>query len=170
MPSTNPRVLFYLPGPKPEEFCGPGIVNRSAHFAGERLRASLPDLRNDYSVTLWFWNGMPTDGREVTGWIFSRDRDHCLSSYGDHVGIGGTFGESAGKLIFLHGEQLDSAAVGKTGIERWTWNELKFSRKGENVSIFLNGKEEISTTSAAEFPGRSDHHLLRWKGRQLQQL
>ncbi|MDF1751503.1 MAG: hypothetical protein P1U89_01885 [Verrucomicrobiales bacterium] len=148
----EPQVLFYLPGPKSEEFCGKGIINRSAHFAGHRLRSSFPDLRNDYSITLWFWNGMPTNARDVTGWLFSRDREHVVSEYGEHVGLGGLHSNAEGKLIYLPGNDMEKAVVGKTPIERWTWNELKFVRKGNNVSIYLNGVEEISQESKANFP------------------
>ena len=63
----EPAVTFYLDGPRPEQFCGPGVVNRAPHFAGGRLRARLPDLGPRHSVSLWIWNGMPDGAREMAG-------------------------------------------------------------------------------------------------------
>ena len=39
------------------------------------LEARLAGLGDRYSVSLWFWNGMPNEGRETAGWMFSRGRD-----------------------------------------------------------------------------------------------
>ena len=46
--------------------------NRAVHFAGGHLHASLDDLDDEYSVSLWFWNGLPADVRQVTGTLFAR--------------------------------------------------------------------------------------------------
>ena len=85
-------MAFFLEGPRSDAFCTGGETNRAAHFAGGRLRSRIADLGDKYSVSLWFWNGMPVDAREVTGWMFSRGRDHGLGPHGDHLGIGGTAG------------------------------------------------------------------------------
>lgn len=39
---------------------------------------------------MWFWNGMPTDARKTTGWLFSNDRNLDISPGGLHLGLGGT--------------------------------------------------------------------------------
>ncbi len=179
----EPGVVFFLEGPRSDAFCQPGETNRAAHFAGGRIDARLPDvfampsrrLKDRYSVSLWLWNGMPNKGRETAGWLFSRGRNHGLA-HGDHLGIGGTASEP-GKLIFLHGDDRDGAkpVVGRTVIERWTWNHVIFVRDGDQVRIYLNGKPqpEISLKSPAGFPpsfdqlffgGRSDNSA-NWEGR-----
>jgi hypothetical protein len=127
-------------------------------------------------VSLWFWNGMPADGRETAGWIFSRGRAHGLDPHGEHLGLGGT-ATAPGKLIFQHGDAKDGAgpAVGRTEIARWTWNQLVFVRDGQAVRVYLNGdpQPEIETTAPADFPaafdqwffgGRSDNQA-NWEGR-----
>ena len=72
-------VAFFLAGPRSEDFCTAAEENRAVHFASGRLRARIPNLKDQYSVSLYFWNGMPNDAREVTGWMFSRSYDHGLS-------------------------------------------------------------------------------------------
>ncbi|MCI0492014.1 MAG: hypothetical protein L0Z07_03650 [Planctomycetes bacterium] len=170
----EPGVVFFLAGPRSDAFCQAGETNRAAHFAGGRLESRLADLGDHYSISLWFWNGMPNDGRETAGWLFSRGRNHGLGPHGDHVGLGGT-ASKPGKLIFLHGDDGAKPVAGHTVIERWTWNHLLFVRDGEQVRLYLNGnpKPELDLKSPAGFPasfdqfffgGRSDH-VANWEGR-----
>lgn len=165
-------VVFHLEGPgngrspAQPEFCLPEETNRAAHFAGGRLKTRLSGLGNRYSVSLWVWNGMPNDARETTGWLFSRDFLHGVSAYGEHLGIGGTATEP-GRLIYQQGE--GEPVVGKTAIERWSWNQVTFVHDGDSVKVYLNDREqpEIETEAPAKFPeamdrmvfgGRSDNH------------
>ncbi|MCH2127793.1 MAG: hypothetical protein MK179_01555 [Pirellulaceae bacterium] len=171
----EPGVVFFLDGPRSDLFCQDGEMNRAAHFAGGRLRTQVRKLDNQYSVSLWFWNGMPSDAREVTGWMFSRDRNHNLTAYGDHLGIGGTANQP-GVLIYQHGPDLsDSVAMGTTPISRWTWNHALLVRDGNRVRVFLNHHDhpEIDTTIQGNIPeqfdelffgGRSDNQA-NWEGR-----
>ena len=172
----EPAVAYFLEGPRSDGFCTGGETNRAAHFAGGRLRSRIANLTDKYSLSLWLWNGMPVDAREVTGWMFSRGRDHGLGPHGDHLGIGGAAGHP-GKLIFLHGDDTDGAKplAGRTEIERWKWNHVVFVRDGETVRIYLNGNSEpeIETKSTADIPpafdrlffgGRCDNQS-NWEGR-----
>ncbi|MFN0125549.1 MAG: LamG-like jellyroll fold domain-containing protein [Verrucomicrobiales bacterium] len=172
----EPGVVFFLAGPRSDAFCQAGEPNRAAHFAGGRLESRLAGLGGQYSVSLWFWNGMPNDGRETAGWMFSRGGNHGLGPHGDHVGIGGTASEP-GKLIFLHGDDRDGAkpVAGRTVIGRWTWNHVLFVRDGGQVQLYLNGnpEPELGVESPAAFPpsfdqiffgGRSDN-IANWEGR-----
>lgn len=169
-------VLPFLEGPESKGFCELGETNRSAHFAGGRLVSEFQDLKGDYTVSLWFWNGLPLDARSTTGWLFSRDQAEGLGLHGDHVGLGG-IGNHPNRLIYQNGPDGESATVssGKTDLQRWQWNHLKFVRSGERVMIFLNGQSEpeISVVSSARdvppgdhfyFGGRSDHQAT-WEGR-----
>ncbi len=172
----EPGVVFFLAGPRSDVFCQAGETNRAAHFAGGRLESRLTGLGDRYSVSLWFWNGMPNDGRETAGWLFSRGRNHGLGPHGDHVGVGGTASEP-GKLIFLHGDGRHGAkpVAGHTVIGRWTWNHVLFVRDGGRVRLYLNGnpQPELDLESPAGFPpsfdqiffgGRSDN-IANWEGR-----
>ena len=136
-------VAYYLDGPHSDHFNKPGEVNRCAHFAGGRLRVRLGELRHSYSVALWFWNGMPNDGRPVAGYLFSRGHDLAFGPPGDHLGIGGSAGHM-GKLIFSGGDAGESAG-GRSVIDRWTWNHVVMVRDGDSVRVYLNGKVEIDT-------------------------
>ncbi|MBM4071414.1 MAG: hypothetical protein FJ271_21130 [Planctomycetes bacterium] len=172
----EPGVVFFLEGPRSDAFCKSGEINRAAHFAGGRIESRIADLADRYSSSLWFWNGMPSKGRETAGWLFSRARGHGLGPHGDHLGIGGTASEP-GKLIFLHGDDRDGArrVTGRTVIDRWTWNHVLFVRDGDQVRVYLNGnpQPEIALKSPAEIPpsfdqfyfgGRSDNSA-NWEGR-----
>ncbi|WP_437190596.1 LamG-like jellyroll fold domain-containing protein [Planctomicrobium sp. SH527] len=169
----EPHVAYFLEGPSSTAFASAGEKNRAAHFTGERLRTSVPELGNHYSVSMWIWNGMPTDGRDVTGWMFSRGRDHVLDAFGDHLGLGGKAG-NAGRLIFQHGNKGEVVS-GKTEVARWTWAHVVLVRDGEKVRVYLNGNPtpEIETTAPADTPveitevfagGRCDNSS-NWEGR-----
>jgi hypothetical protein len=166
------EITYYLDGPRSLGFCGADVVNRAPHLVGGRLRARLSGLGDHYSVSLWLWNGMPNDGRDVSGWLFSRSRDQGLDAHGDHLGIGGKSGNT-GRLIFFHGDDASSAVAGKTEIPRWEWRHVVFVRDGATVRVYLDGRLEIEAKASAEFPqaydqcffgGRSDNDS-NWEGR-----
>ena len=165
-------ITYYLEGPQSPAFCASGELNRAPHFVGGRLLARLEGLGDQYSVSAWLWNGMPNEGREVSGWIFSRGRDQGLDAHGDHLGVGGTSAH-AGRLIFFHGDDAQTAVAGKNEIPRWQWQHVVLVRNGQNALVYLNGQIEIETTIAAKRParleqcffgGRSDN-AFNWEGR-----
>lgn len=130
----EPGVVFFLNGPRDDAFCRNGEVNRAAHFAGGRIETRWDDLGEQYSISLWFWNGMPNDGREVAGWLLGHGRES--------VGIGGT-ASAPGKLIFVGDAVGDGRPViGSATVDRWTWNHLVYVRDGKQVRLFLNGQAE----------------------------
>ena len=160
-------VVFYLDGPASDRFNHPGETNRCAHFAGGRLRARISELSDSYSVSLWFWNGMPNNARPVTGFLFSRGRNYAFGAPGDHLGIGGTQAH-AGRLIFTTGADPKQIVGGKTPIARWSWNHVVLVRDAQNVRVYLNGQRtpEIEvrakgpippTVSQLFFGGRNDN-------------
>ncbi len=166
-------VAFFLRGPHGKAYCGSGF-NRAVHFAGGRLRARIAGVRDRYSVALWFWNGMPVDGRETSGWMFSRGRNHDRRVHGDHLGIGGT-ARHTGKLIYQHGNAPGVGQLGgRTAIKRWSWNHVVFVRDREHIRVHLNGASnpeiEVQATplgrgqSELFFGGRCDNQA-NWEGR-----
>lgn len=161
-------ITYYLEGPKSAEFCGGHATNRAPHFVGGRIR-SRTELPQKYSVSLWIWNGMPNDGRDVSGWFYSRDHDNGLSGFGEHLGIGGRSAHT-GKLIFQHGQSAESVLVGKAEIPRWVWNHVVLVRDGENVRVWVNGQLDIEGTAPVVdihdlmLGGRSDNNS-NWEGR-----
>jgi hypothetical protein len=155
------QVAYQLAGPHSENFT-PGQVNRAAHFVGQRMQARLPKLGTSYSVSLWFWNGMPNDSREVLGWMFSRGRNHALSS-GESLGL-----NAKGQLIFRSGKK---AFTGKTVAPRWTWHHATLVRNSDTARIYLDGELQIEAKITAPLPvqslylgGRHDNQS-NWEGR-----
>ena len=157
-------LAYYLEGPHSSQFCA-GEKNRAPHFVSGRLCTDLSAMGESWSASFWFWNGMPNDAREITGWLYSRDHNHGLSAYGEHLGIGGT-GAHSGRLIF----QADKSLVGKSDIPRWTWQHVVLVREAGRVRVYLNGNLEIegaapySKIAACFFGARSDYDSS-WEGR-----
>lgn len=168
----EPGLAYFLEGPEPAGFCGTEELNRAAHFAGGRLRARLDELGEDYTLSLWIWNGMPSDARPIAGWFFSRGTDGGLAAAGEQLGLAGA-GEDAGKLVFEGGTQ--GRITGRTAVPRWTWAHVVLVRDGERVRVYLNGEAEPEITTTVPPPppsgareifigGRSDN-ASNWEGR-----
>lgn len=159
-------VAYYLDGPKSEEFCANGEINRAPHFVGGRLCSQMNGIGEKYSISMWIWNGMPNDGRDFSGWFYSRDHNHGVSSFGEHLGIGGK-SANTGKLVF---QSANGPVAGKTEIPRWTWQHVVLIRDADMARVYLNGTLEIETKAprvtipAVFFAGRSDSDS-NWEGR-----
>jgi len=158
-------VVFHLEGAASTAFNGKNELNRAAHFCGGRMRARVSSLKNDYTVSMWIWNGLPDGARPLAGWLFSRDRDHAINGQGDHLGLNGK-----GNFVMLHNGK---STLGKAMVKRWTWTHVAFVRKGNRVSVFVNGKPDLKINAVADFPayfdrlfvgGRSDS-VDNWEGR-----
>ena len=139
-------VALYLEGPEGAGFCGPAQAKRAAHLAGGRIKVSLPALVPAYTFEVWFWNGLPSDARPVTGYLFSR----TTGDRSDVLAIGGTEG-AAGRLIFAGGKSSDHLA-GSTEISLRTWNHVALVRDGQKLCVYLNGKSQPEITADAK-PG-----------------
>lgn len=166
----EPVIAYHLEGPAVPSFCPPGAVNRAPHFAGGRLRAALADVGDRYSVSFWLWNGMPSHGRGIAGWLMSRGPDHGLGAHSDHLGVGGTNG-APGRLVFFHGPDPAAAVAGMTEIPRWTWHHVALVRDGSRVWVYLDGERDIDAIVGGAagpdeffFGGRCDN-LDNWEGR-----
>ena len=171
----EPGLAYFLKGPRSGHYGIDGEQNRAVHFAGGRLRTQMANLGSQYSIALWFWNGMPLEARETAGWLLSRGTDRSIRTVGDHVGIGGT--THPGRVTFMHSQRMGSQQLvaGQTEIKRWTWNHLVFVRDGRNVRIHLNGasQPEIETSTSSDSAGLADQLFIggrcdnqsNWEGR-----
>ena len=155
------QVAYQLAGPNSEKFT-PGQVNRAAHFVGQRMQARLPKLGTSYTASLWFWNGMPNDSREVLGWMFSRGRNHALGT-GESLGL-----NAKGQLIFRSGVRT---FTGKTATTRWQWHHATIVRENDVARVYLDGQLQIEAKASALQPvqslylgGRHDNQS-NWEGR-----
>lgn len=172
----EPGVLFFLEGPS-LSLTSFQNRNRAPHFAGGRLRAMLPRQPQQFSVSLWIWNGMPVDARPVSGWFLSRGPDHGVAENSLHAGISGSKG-SPGRLILQsgNGSSADSRALGKTEIPRWTWSQITLVRSDRELRAYVNGNAEpdvvlpltnddkLTPNAQWFFGGRSDQDS-NWEGR-----
>ncbi len=168
LPGASRTIGFQPPAPEvPNTFSGDQI-NRAPHFAGGRLRATLPQLKEAYSVEFWFWNGLPHALRRITGNLFSRGADGVYGAPGEHLSIGGT-NTRPGRLVFASGgSDVSPSLVGHTELVLRTWYHVALVRDGKRVAVYLNGNPapEImgdiepglrSETSTIFLGGRSDN-------------
>lgn len=130
----EPGVVFHLPGI--------GRSGRCSHFAGGRLAAEMAEDLGEYSVSFWFWNGVPHDVRLVSGYLFSRGPDGGEAAAGEHLGIGGTYGH-AGRLVVFNGDEKQGLLSGKTELGVKKWHHVALVRKGAEIVVHLDGREEI---------------------------
>ncbi len=166
----DPGTVFFLEGPDSEQYTNSEELNRCAHFAGGRLHGTNPGLDGDFTVSMQIWNGMPTDGREVTGWFFSFGPDLGSPKNALHVGLGGKENH-LGQIIVYQGDKL--LAHGETQIERWTWNDIRIVVKENSVQVWRNGKPELHTEISALNYNPSYHIFIgghcsnqeNWEGR-----
>ena len=135
----EPGVVFFLEGPNSEAYCQPGDVNRSAHFAGGRMLGRVGKLPPRYEISMWIWNGMPDESREVLGWFYGRGTNNSLPDGCEQVGLSGV-GADSGKLLVQVGG--GETKVGKTKIPRWTWQKVTLVRDTEEIQVFLGEAKE----------------------------
>ncbi|MCE9548015.1 MAG: HEAT repeat domain-containing protein, partial [Planctomycetia bacterium] len=138
----EPGAALYLDGPAGRGLITGERANRAAHFAGGRVRGAVPGVGKSYSVELWFWNGLPNDARPITGYFFSRGPEGRIDAPGDHLGIMGTFHPGArGCLFFFNGNGSNQTLVGTTPLVPRTWHHVAMVRDGEQVRVYLDGRE-----------------------------
>lgn len=168
-------VVHYLEGPPIPMTSPESHRPRAAHFAGGRMKASLAELGDTYSIEFWFWNGMPNDARPVTGYLFSRNSDVTTDKASDCLGIDGSEG-AVGRLVFVaKAGDRSQRLEGKTIIPLKTWCHVIAMREGAKVAVYLNGNavpeiadqlEIACPTGAAQlFIGGCDNNTANFEGK-----
>ena len=168
LPGASRTVGFQPPAPEvPNAFSGEQI-NRAPHFAGGRLRATLPKLNGAYSIEFWFWNGLQPSLRAITAHLFSHGADGIYGAPGEHLSIGGT-NTQPGRLVFANGgTDVSQRLMGHTDLALRTWYHVALVRDGKLTTVYLNGNSapeiagEIEPAASVEtnsifFGGRSDN-------------
>ena len=146
----------HLPGVEGEGFPD-NHRSRSASFAGGRI-VSEAKIDDQYSISLWFRNGLRKDARLVTGYFFSRGDPLNKEAPGDHVGIGGTAGH-AGKLIIFNGNESNDLLAGKQDLIKGRWYHLVFVRNQKLVRAYVNGKQEMAGELKPTHSGSNDFFI-----------
>ena len=127
-------VAFYLDGPLPRF--------RAPHFAGGGLRGVVKNLGGLYSLSMWFYNGMPPDARPVAGTLYS------TGPGGERLILTGT-AASPGKLSFT---SLGATVAGSTSIEPRTWHHIVVVRERGFVTVYLDGNRTPEIAGQLQAP------------------
>jgi len=123
---------------------------------------------------MWFANYMPTDAREVTGYLFAQGIGRAAGAPCDHLALGGT-GSGASKLRFDNGDDSNEILFGHTEIRPKTWNHVVMVRDGKRITVYLNGnpaaeisgeaKSLVPTDTKRVFIGGRNGHDATFEGR-----
>ena len=161
-------VAYYLAGPDAGEFRDGDTLNRSLQFVGGRLETRADDLAGDFTISLWVFNGLGGETREMQGWLASLDQPDSLTAKGLHLGLEST-GPETGRLVLALG---DTKHRGKATLTRWQWHQVSLVREGDAWRLYVDGQLDASGTGAAGYGagprlfigGRSDG-VDGWEGR-----
>ena len=145
-------VALYLPGPPGPGFKSSGYGNRSVYCAGGYLQGEIGDLKPEFSVAFWFWNGLPIDARDVTGTLLSFDSGT--------LEIAGK-GASSGRLVFRSGE---TSITSKAVIATKRWHHVTLTKVGNRVLVYLDGIEAPQIDAESKPLGHSKQILLGSNG------
>jgi putative membrane-bound dehydrogenase-like protein len=137
---------MYLPGPGAAGLSTGLRGNRAVHFAGGHMRSSLDDLRQEYTVSIWFWNGLPHDVRPIAGTLFMRSKADAQ----EILLVGGNADlTSQGKLVLRCGGKK---FVGLTPLRTKFWHHASIVRNKDRVSVYLDGNPVAEINGTGEAP------------------
>ncbi|MFM8579650.1 MAG: PVC-type heme-binding CxxCH protein [Planctomycetaceae bacterium] len=128
-----------------------GVVSGAVRFApgafgsfqGGRITARDDALDDAWSVAFWFRTDMAAPARPVTPYLFSRGPQGDRDAPGDHLGIGGTApGTVQGRLLVFNGNRANGVLAGRTELPERSWNHVVMARKGDRITVWLNGASE----------------------------
>ncbi|MCP4890888.1 MAG: c-type cytochrome, partial [Planctomycetaceae bacterium] len=125
-------VALFLPGPGGDGFLASGYGNRSVYLAGGHLDLPVKQSPQQYTLTFWFQNMLPSGVRDTTGVLFS--------SGTETLSIGGDAEE--GKLVLQSGERR---SIGITPVSTGHWQQITYTNDGQVLRVYLDGnpKPEI---------------------------
>ncbi|MFM7319343.1 MAG: LamG domain-containing protein [bacterium] len=123
-------VALHLPGAEKPGLAAAGLMNRSAHFAGGRMKVPSLKTGRGFTVSLWFWNGMPADARKTTGILLEMPG-------GESITIGGR-DHNPGKLLIGLPGGSEVATGAEVGLKKW--HHLVLRRDGRAIDLYLDGQ------------------------------
>ncbi|MCP4855423.1 MAG: c-type cytochrome [Fuerstiella sp.] len=125
-------VALFLPGPDGSGLATSGYGNRCAYLAGGHVEGHLPEPAKDYTVSMWFWNGLPTAARDVTGTLLLVD--------GNVLQIAGRAdGDQAGRLVV---RTETGSRFGRTPVATKGWHHVSMTRTAQRLRVYLDGRGE----------------------------
>ncbi len=147
--SFQGAVALFLPGANGSGFTAPGYGSRAVYLAGGYLEANLDQLQSDHSVSMWFYNALPTDARDATGVLLATESETLLIA-------GKAKGEQSGKLILKVGEK---AFAGKSHVATKHWHQLTITRDKQQMRVYLDGSKTPEIDAKLD-PPKSVKRLL----------
>ena len=152
--SYHGGVALFLPGPSGSGFAEEDYGNRSVYLAGGHLEGPLDQLGHQYSMSMWFLNGLPADARDVTGTLLSTEAETLLIA-------GKSAADRSGTLVLRVGKK---SYVGKTRVVLKRWHHVMITRDGQHVRVYLDGGAEPVIDAKTDPPRPAKRLLIGSEG------
>jgi hypothetical protein len=143
-------VAYYLPGPASTTRGHTKEVNRATYFAGGRVQATIDDLPGACTVELWFWNGLPSDARSITGVLLSLESKRAPDAPSFQLGIDGTRLAQGSLFVGIKGPAPELFFPRKSQILPKTWHHVAVVRGPRETRVYFNGKPELVVKVATD--------------------
>ncbi|QEG39873.1 PVC-type heme-binding CxxCH protein [Roseimaritima ulvae] len=161
-------VALYLQGPDLQVDSTTGkqdSINRCVYFAGGSLQANVAQLPSHYSLSMWFWNGLPAGSEDPSAALFSRGAGAAQES----LSIVST-DEGLPVLAFRSGgtaQEHSEQHVGSTPLVTKAWHHVTVVRDAEGIRIFLDGKArpELATSLRSAAPASAEFSFGNFDGK-----
>ncbi len=164
--------------------------NRCVYFAGGSLRATVADLPADYSLSMWFWSGLPAGSEPPSATLFARgsgQAQESLSIVRSQEGLsmlafrsGAAAREAAAQEAAAQEASAQEGPVqegpvqegpvqhvGSTPLVSKAWHYVTVVRDADGVKIYLDGKAqpELETLLGAGAPASAEFSIGDFDGK-----
>ncbi|WP_218934315.1 PVC-type heme-binding CxxCH protein [Rosistilla ulvae] len=161
-------VALYLEGPDLQETpatTSQESTNRCVYFAGGSMQASVANLPANYSLSMWFWNGLPAGSEHPLATLFARgtgEAQESLSIVSTQDGLpvlAVRRGVAEQKGFEQH--------LGSTPLATKAWHHVTVIRDGEDVKIYLDGnaKPELQASLRSAGPAAAGFSFGNFDGK-----
>lgn len=166
-------VALYLQGPDlPEDSstAAQQSTNRCVYFAGGSLQANVANLPSHYSLSMWFWNGLPVGSENPSATLFSRGAgaaQESLSIVSTEEGLPVLAIRNGSAEQEASEQERSEQHVGSTSLVTKAWHHVTVVRDADAVKVYLDGKAqpELDTSLRSAAPPSTEFSFGNFDGK-----